>query len=377
VDTTGTPGVPDRRPVSIDRIPDSQQSRPLFTQSDELRRMTDMEYTTLGDTGLEVSRLCLGCMNFGTGAEWMMNDREASLDLLDRAFELGFNFLDTANVYSQGESEEIVGEAIAAQDAFSREELVVATKVFGPMGDGPNQQGLSRKHILDQCEASLDRLGLDYLDLYQIHRWDDDTPVEETLAALDHLIETGTVRYVGASTMTSYEFTKALYTADVENYHRFVCMQPEYNAVDRHEEANLLPVCAGEGIGVIPWSPLAGGFLTGKYDREGAGDRSGAAGGSETRRADADEYTENRFTEANWAVLAEIEAIADELDATPAQVSLAWLLHKPVVDSPIVGPRSVEHLEENVGALDVSLTDDHLARIEAPKTPRWPAPGKD
>jgi aryl-alcohol dehydrogenase-like predicted oxidoreductase len=337
--------------------------------------MTDMQYTTLGDTGLEVSRLCLGCMNFGSGAEWMMNDRDASLDLLHRAFELGFNFLDTANVYSQGESEDIVGEAIAEQEVFSREELVVATKVFGPMGDGPNQQGLSRKHILDQCEASLDRLGLDYIDLYQIHRWDDDTPVEETLSALDHLVETGKVRYVGASTMTSYEFTKALYTADVQNYERFVCMQPEYNAVDRHEEANLLPVCEGEGVGVIPWSPLAGGFLTGKYDRDA--DRSAGEEGSDVRRADTDEYTENRFTDENWAVLDEIEAIADELEVTPAQVSLAWLLHKPVVDSPILGPRSVEHLEENVDALDVTLTDDHLARIEAPKTPRWPAPGKD
>jgi aryl-alcohol dehydrogenase-like predicted oxidoreductase len=287
---------------------------------------------------------------------------------------VGVNFLDTANVYSQGESEDIVGAAIAEQDVFSREELVVATKVFGPMGDGPNQQGLSRKHILDQCEASLDRLGLDYVDLYQIHRWDDDTPVDETLSALDHLVETGRVRYVGASTMTSYEFTKALYTADVENYERFVCMQPEYNAVDRHEEANLLPVCEGEGIGVIPWSPLAGGFLTGKYDRDAA--RS-AGDSADVRRADTDEYTENRFTDENWAVLDEIEAIAEERDATPAQVSLAWLLHKPVVDSPIVGPRSVEHLEENVGALDVALTDDHLARIEAPKAPRWPAPGKD
>jgi aryl-alcohol dehydrogenase-like predicted oxidoreductase len=241
------------------------------------------------------------------------------------------------------------------------------------MGDGPNQSGLSRKHLLDQCEASLDRLGLEYIDLYQIHRWDDGTPIEETLAALDHLIETGSVRYVGASTMTSYEFTKALYTADVENYSRFVCMQPEYNAVDRHEEANLLPVCEGEGIGVIPWSPLAGGFLTGKYDRDG----TDASDGDETLRADADEYTENRFTEENWAVLAGIEAVAEELDATPAQVSLAWLLHNPVVDSPIVGPRRVRHLEENIGALDVDLTDEHLARIEAPKTPRWPAPGKD
>jgi aryl-alcohol dehydrogenase-like predicted oxidoreductase len=331
--------------------------------------MTDMEYTNLGDTGLEVSRLCLGCMNFGTGAEWMLHDDEASIDLMERAFELGINFLDTANVYSRGESEELVGEAIERTEVFDRDELVVATKVFGAMGDGPNKQGLSRKHVLDQCDASLDRLGLDYVDLYQIHRFDDETPLSETLAALDSLVESGKVRYVGASTMSSYEFTKALYTADVEHYDRFVCMQPEYNAVDRHEEANLLPVCEGEGVGVIPWSPLAGGFLTGKYER--------GAEPEEGLRADTDEYTANRFTEENWAVLDAIRAVAEEEDATPAQVSLAWLLHKPVVDAPIVGPRRMEHLEENVGALDVSLSDDQLARIEAPKTPCWPAPGKD
>ena len=273
--------------------------------ADTDRGGTEMAYTRLGDTGLEVSKLCLGCMNFGSGQPWMVNDRDRSLEILDRAMDLGINFLDTANVYSQGESEEIVGEAI---EGYDRDELVVATKVFGPMGDGPNQQGLSRKHILDQCEASLDRLGLDYVDLYQIHRWDDDTPIEETLSALDHLVETGKVRYVGASTMTSYEFTKALYTADVENYERFVCMQPEYNAVDRHEEANLLPVCEGEGVGVIPWSPLAGGFLTGKYER--------GEDPEEGLRADADEYTAERFTDENWAVLDAVREVAADEGAT-------------------------------------------------------------
>ncbi|MFD1513349.1 aldo/keto reductase [Halomarina rubra] len=324
-----------------------------------------MAYTRLGSTGLEVSRLCLGCMNFGSGQPWMMNDEAASRDLLDAALDAGINFLDTANVYSQGESERIVGEAIADRD---RSKLVVATKVFFEMGDGPNQSGLSRKHVLDQCRASLDRLGLDYVDLYQIHRFDDDVPLGETLRALDWLVEEGLVRYVGASTMPAWKFTRALYEADADNLERFVTMQPEYNAVDRHEEANVLPACEAEGVGVVPWSPLAGGFLSGKYERDSA---------PEEGRAATDEYTEARFTEENWAVLDEVRAIADEKGATPAQVSLAWLLHKPVVDAPIVGPRTKAHLEDNLGALDVSLTDDDLERIEAPITPRWPAPGKD
>ncbi|MFC6725564.1 aldo/keto reductase, partial [Halobium palmae] len=277
--------------------------------------MTEMEYTKLGSTGLDVSRLCLGCMNFGSGAEWMMNDREAGVDLIREALDAGVNFLDTANIYSQGESEEIVGEAI---EGYDRDELVVATKVYGDVGEGPNKSGLSRKHVLDQVEASLDRLGTEYIDLYQIHRWDEGTDVEETLSALNRLVETGKVRYIGASTTTAYRFTKALYTSDVEGYERFACMQPEYNAVDRHEEANLLPVCEGEGVGVIPWSPLAGGFLTGKYERD--------ADPEEGLRADADQYTRDRFTEENWAVLDEIRGVADEIDATPVQVSLAWLL---------------------------------------------------
>ncbi|MFP8958133.1 aldo/keto reductase [Natrialbaceae archaeon A-CW3] len=325
-----------------------------------------MDYTTLGETGLEVSRFCLGCMNFGSAEPWMIDDEAQSTEIIERALELGINFLDTANVYSRGESEEIVGRAL---ESYDRDGLVIATKVYGRMGEGPNRQGLSRKHIYDQCQASLERLGTEYIDLYQIHRWDESTPIEETLAALDSLIDDGLVRYVGASTMTSYQFTKALYTADLENLNRFVCMQPEYNAVDRHEEANLLPVCAGEGIGVIPWSPLAGGFLTGKYDRDE--DPAGDV------RAAADEYTQQRFTAENWAVLESIEELAAEKDATPAQVSLAWLLHKEVVDAPIIGPRSIDHLEENVGALEVSLTDDAVERIEEPIEPRWPASGKD
>jgi aryl-alcohol dehydrogenase-like predicted oxidoreductase len=322
----------------------------------------EMRYTRLGSTGLEVSRLCLGCMNFGSGSEWMMNDRAASVDLLHEAMDAGINFLDTANVYSTGESEDIVGEAIQSRN---RDELVVATKVRGEMHDGPNGSGLSKKHVLDQVEDSLDRLGTDYIDLYQIHRWHDETPIEETLSALDHLIETGRVRYIGASTMSAYEFTKALYTSDIEEYERFVCMQPEYSAVARHEEANLLPVCEAEGIGVIPWSPLSGGFLTGKYERDG--------GTPEGSRGEVSDHVRRRFTDENWQVLDEVRAVADAHDATPAQVSLAWLLEQDAVTAPIIGPKTSEQLQENLGALDVELTDEELERIAAPKTPRWPA----
>ncbi|QZP38991.1 aldo/keto reductase [Halobaculum magnesiiphilum] len=322
-----------------------------------------MAYTRLGDTGLEVSRLCLGCMNFGSERPWMMNDRDASVDLIHEALDLGINFLDTANVYSTGESEEIVGDAVASAN---RDELVLATKVFGEMRDGPNGSGLSRKHILDQVEASLDRLDTDYIDLYQIHRWDEETPIEETLSALDHLIETGRVRYIGASTMTAYQFTKSLYTSDIEDYERFACMQPEYSAVARYEEANLLDVCEGEGVGVIPWSPLAGGFLTGKYDRDSEP--------TDGTRGAASESVRGYFTEENWAVLDAVRSVAEEVDATPAQVALAWLLEREVVTAPIIGPRSVEHLRENVGAISVDLSPEQVERIAEPKTPRYPAP---
>ncbi len=323
--------------------------------------VSDMEYTKLGSTGLEVSRLCLGCMNFGSERDWMLNDRAASVDLIHEAVERGVNFLDTANVYSTGESETIVGEAIESLD---RRELVVATKVFGEMWDGPNGQGLSRKHIVEQAEASLDRLGTDYIDLYQIHRWDETTPIEETLSALDHLVETGKVRYVGASTMAGWQFAKALYASDVEDYERFTCMQPEYSLVARHEEQNLLPVCADQGVGVIPWSPLAGGFLTGKYTRDGDPEAG-------TRAAES-EHMDDRFDEQDWAVLDVVRELADEKDATPTQVSLAWLLAKDVVTAPIIGPKSSDQLADNLGALDVELTDEEMARLEEPLDPAWP-----
>ena len=319
---------------------------------------TDMEYTRLGNTGLEVSRLCLGCMNFGSDAPWMIDDREQSKAVIERAIEHGINFFDTANVYSQGESERILGAALDGR----RDEHVIATKVHGRMADRPNGQGLSRRHVLEQADASLDRLGTDYIDLYQIHRWDDETPITETLSALDTLVDHGKVRYVGASTMSGWQFTKALYEADVNNFERFVSMQAEYNLVDRHEEANVLPVCRDQGVGVIPWSPLAGGFLTGKYERGEAP--------AEGRAAD-DEHTQNRFTEDNWAVLDEVRTLADGKGTTPVGISLAWLLAKDVVDAPIVGPRTLEHLDEQVAALSISLSDDEIERLEAPKTPVW------
>ena len=319
---------------------------------------TDMEYTRLGNTGLEVSCLCLGCMNFGSDAPWMIDDREQSKAVIERAIEHGINFFDTANVYSQGESERILGAALDGR----RDEHVIATKVHGRMADRPNGQGLSRRHVLEQADASLDRLGTDYIDLYQIHRWDDETPITETLSALDTLVDHGKVRYVGASTMSGWQFTKALYEADVNNFERFVSVQAEYNLVDRHEEANVLPVCRDQGVGVIPWSPLAGGFLTGKYERGEAP--------AEGRAAD-DEHTQNRFTEDNWAVLDEVRTLADGKGTTPVGISLAWLLAKDVVDAPIVGPRTLEHLDEQVAALSISLSDDEIERLEAPKTPVW------
>ncbi len=301
-------------------------------------------------------------MNFGTGEEWMLGDRDTGIDIIQQALDMGINTLDTANVYSRGESESIVGEAI---EGYDREVLVLATKVFGPMGDGPNKQGLSRKHIIAQAEASLDRLGTDYIDLYQIHRWDEHTPIEETLSALDSLVTAGKVRYIGASTMTGWQFSKALHTATVEGYERFVSMQPEYSLIARHEEENLLPICADTGIGVLPWSPLADGVLTGKYDRNGSMPAD--------TRGETFERVRERLTENAWQVLDVVNDIAREHDATPAQISLAWLLHKPVVDAPIMGPRTMAHLEANIGALELELADEEIERLEAPLTPRWRA----
>lgn len=312
----------------------------------------EMPYTNLGETGLEVSRLCLGCMNFGGRTE-----EASSIEIIDRAIEAGINFLDTANVYNDGRSEEIVGEAIDGR----RDELVIATKVYGEMADRPNGQGLSRKHILEQAEASLDRLGTDYIDLYQIHRWDQNTPIKETLEALDYLVNEGKVRYIGASTMAGWQFMKALKTSDELGLERFVCMQPEYSLISRHEEANLLPVCTDQGTGVIPWSPLGGGFLTGKYDRTAAPDDARMA----------DEPPADRWDDAAWQVLDRVQELAEKKDATPTEIALAWTLHKDVVTAPIIGPRTLDQLEENLGAVEITLTDEEMEQLEAPIDPSW------
>ncbi|GAA0249948.1 aldo/keto reductase [Haladaptatus pallidirubidus] len=330
--------------------------------------MADMEYTYLGETGLEVSKLCLGCMNFGSGwrptyqDDWTVGE-EDGVEVIDHAIENGINFLDTANTYSTGGSERIVGKAIQEYD---RNEVVVATKVRNEMRQGPNGEGLSRKHILDQADASLERLDTDYIDLYQIHRWDDNTPIEETLSALDHLVNEGKVRYIGASTMPAWKFMKALYTSDVENLDRFISMQPEYSLVRRHEEENVLPLCDEEDIGVIPWSPLYGGFLTGKYEREEEspdGSRLGESGRS------PDEV----YSDEEWQVLDVVRELAKERGVSPTQVSLAWLLHNEIVTAPIIGPKTTEQLDENIRALGVALTDEEIERLEAPIDPVWTA----
>jgi aryl-alcohol dehydrogenase-like predicted oxidoreductase len=284
--------------------------------------------------------------------------------VIDAAIDAGINFLDTANVYSDGESEEIVGKAIDGR----RDELVIATKVYGEMDERPNGQGLSRKHVLEQAEKSLDRLDTDYIDLYQIHRWDEDTPIEETLRALDHLVDEGKVRYVGASTMHSWQFMKALRASDVNNLERFVSMQPEYSLARRHEEQNVLPLCADQGIGVIPWSPLAGGFLTGKYER-------GEPAPEGSRLAERETAPNERYDQGQWDVLDVVRELADEKDATPVQISLAWLLHKDEVTAPIIGPKTIDQLEENIGALAIDLTNDEMARLEEPIEPAWAGQG--
>jgi len=276
--------------------------------------------------------------------------------VIERAVDRGINFIDTANIYSTGDSERIVGSAI---DEYDRDELVVATKVYGQMHTGPNGQGLSRKHVLDQAHASLKRLDTDYIDLYQIHRCDETIPVAETLSALDRLVDEGLVRYVGASSMATWRFAKALHVGDVDHRSRFVSMQPEYSLVRRHEEENVLPLCDEEGVGVVPLSPLYRGFLTGKYERS-----DDPPEGSRM----AEEFHDNQ-----WAVLNTVREIAAEHDVTPTQVSLAWLLDRDVVTAPIVGPKTTDQLDENLGALDVSLSDDEVARLEAPIDPAWSA----
>jgi aryl-alcohol dehydrogenase-like predicted oxidoreductase len=314
-----------------------------------------MEYTNLGKTGLKVSRICLGCMTYGLpdrGAHsWTLNE-EQSRPLIRQAIELGINFFDTANTYSDGTSEEIVGRAL--KDFARREEIVVATKVYYPMREGPNARSLSRKAIMTEIDASLTRLGMDYVDLYQIHRWDRTTPIEETLEALHDVIKAGKARYIGASSMFAWQFSKALYKADQHDWSRFVSMQNHYNLINREEEREMLPLCAGEGIGVIPWSPLARGRLTRDWDET-------------TRRTETDEFGKTLYTssvESDRKVVESVAEVAGNRGVPRAQVSLAWLLSKPVITAPIVGASKPHHLDDAVAALSLRLSHDEIRRLE-------------
>lgn len=318
-----------------------------------------MEYVSLGRTGLKLSRICLGCMSYGDPKwrQWILGEEE-SRPFIQRALELGINFFDTADMYSRGVSEEVVGKALA--DFTRREEVVVATKVFFPMSDGPNDRGLSRKHIFDSIDASLRRLRMDYVDLYQIHRWDPATPIEETLSALNDLVRSGKVRYLGASSMYAWQLAKALYLSDLHGWARFVSMQNHYNLVYREEEREMLPLCREEGIGVNPWSPLARGFLAGKRRRGEEG----------TRRGKVDAFAHELYYQSeDYDVVDRVVALAERKGVKPAQVALAWLLHQPGVTAPIVGATRMEHLEDAAAALEVRLDEDERKQLEAPYRP--------
>jgi aryl-alcohol dehydrogenase-like predicted oxidoreductase len=318
-----------------------------------------MDYTPLGRTGLKVSRICLGCMTYGDPGwrDWVLPEEEAR-PFIQRALELGINFFDTADMYSRGVSEEIVGRAL--RDFARREDVVIATKAYFPMGDGPNDRGLSRKHIFDSIDASLRRLGVDHVDLYQIHRWDSDTPIEETLEALHDLVRAGKVRYLGASSMFAWQLAKALYTADRHGWTRFVSMQNHYNLVYREEEREMLPLCREEGLGVIPWSPLARGFLAGKRRR----------GDEETRRAKTDTFAHQLYYQPeDYDVIDRLLALAERRGEKPARLALAWLLHQPGVTAPIVGASRMEHLEDAVAALEVRLSEEERKELEEPYRP--------
>jgi aryl-alcohol dehydrogenase-like predicted oxidoreductase len=310
-----------------------------------------MEYGRLGRTGLMVSELCLGCMTFGREL-----DEEGSRALVARFLEAGGNFIDTADVYAMGSSEEIVGRAIKGV----RDDVVLATKVRFAMGEGPNDVGLSRKHVISGCEASLRRLGTDYIDLYQVHAWDALTPLEETLSALTDLVRAGKARYIGVSNFTGWQLMKALCVSELKGFERFVCLQPQYSLVERNIEREVLPVCWEEGLGVIPWSPLGGGFISGKY-RRGEGPPQGS------RIAEAEEsmeeHWERRSTERNWRTLDVVGEISSETGKSYAQVSLNWLLRQAEVTAPIIGARRIEQLEDNLGASGWRLSEEQVRRL--------------
>jgi aryl-alcohol dehydrogenase-like predicted oxidoreductase len=317
-----------------------------------------MDYVKLGSTGLEVSRIGLGCMSYGEpdrGAHPWTLDEEASRPFIKDALATGINFFDTANVYSAGSSEEIVGRALA--DFARRDEIVLATKVHGRMHPGPNGGGLSRKSIMAEIDASLRRLGTDYVDLYQIHRWDPGTPIEETVEALHDVVKAGKARYVGASSMYAWQFAKALHVADLNGWTRFATMQNHYNLLYREEEREMLPLCEDQGIGVIPWSPLARGRLTRDWEATSA-------------RSETDDFGRTLYQESDRVIVEAVGRIAESRGVSRAQVALAWVCAQPTVIAPIIGATKPQHLQDALGALELELSDDELAALEAPYTTR-------
>jgi aryl-alcohol dehydrogenase-like predicted oxidoreductase len=319
-----------------------------------------MKYTYLADTGVKVSRICLGCMSYGSPKwrPWVLEEADAA-PFFRRAIEAGINFFDTANVYSIGRSEEITGRYL--REYANLDEVVIATKVFFPLSDRPNSGGLSRKHIQQACEASLRRLGVETIDLYQIHRLDSHTPVEETLAALDLLVRQGKVRYIGASSMYAWELMKALSISERRGFARFVSMQNHYNLVYREEEREMLPLCADQRLAVIPWSPLARGLLSGSRT---------AVGDSSTTRSETDGIDKVLYDQpSDLAVVDALRQVAGARDLPPAQVALAWLLRNPVVTAPIVGSTKLAHLEDAIAALDITLDDAEVKALEKPYLP--------
>jgi 1-deoxyxylulose-5-phosphate synthase len=314
-----------------------------------------MQYVNLGRSGLKVSRICLGIMTYGSSKwrDWVLDEDQAR-PFVQRALEGGINFFDTADMYSNGASEEVLGRAL--KDFTRRDEVVIATKVYYPMGPSPNQRGLSRVHILHSIEGSLRRLGMDYVDLYQIHRYDPETPIEETLEALHEVVKSGKARYIGASSMYAWQFARSLYLSDRHGWTRFISMQNHYNLVYREEEREMIPLCRAEGIGVIPWSPLARGFLSGNRSRQEWG---------ETTRAKTDDFAHSMYyQESDFEIVARVVEVAGRLSVTPAQVALAWLLRQPEVTAPIIGASKTLHLEEAITALDITLNDEDCTYLE-------------
>lgn len=316
-----------------------------------------MKYVKLGNSGLEVSKICLGCMSFGESGmgthAWTLNE-ETSRQFMKKSLDAGINFFDTANVYSLGTSEEFVGRAL--RDFALRDEVVVATKVHGTMRKGRNAAGLSRKAIMTEVDHSLRRLGMDYIDLYQIHRFDPTTPIEETMEALHDVVKAGKARYIGASSMWAWQFSKAQYIAEQHGWTKFISMQNHYNLLNREEEREMMPLCVDQGVGVIPWSPLARGRLTRDWDNA-------------TSRSETDEFGKGLYKPEDQVIVERVAEVAKELNAPRAQVALAWVLSKSFVTSPIVGATKDAHIDDAVAACDLQLSAEHIARLEEPYTP--------